>query len=122
MTIDHQQDTDEGQKRMTHTNCVPHYPKSKLVNLSSGVLSEMTHAGTNNPALKKFMIRSKILRHREKMDNVKQWRNNSIACAAEHRSIVENPPEQSNMGSNEVDFERIGQIEDEFDELEQKMV
>jgi hypothetical protein len=48
------------------------------------VLSDVTHTGTNKSALKNFMKQSTVLRYREKMENVKKWKNNSIAFAAEH--------------------------------------
>jgi hypothetical protein len=97
-----------------------HDSKPKPV-LSSGVLSDVTHTGTNNTALKNFMKQSKVLRFREKMENVKLWRNNSIAFAAEHKSIVENPNSDLGQVISEIDVKLIDQIEEEFEEHEKKM-
>ena len=66
------QDTNEGQNKMTHDKNLLHQSKPKPV-LSSGVLSDVTHTGTNRSALKNFMKKSKVLRFREKMENVKLW-------------------------------------------------
>lgn len=99
---------------MTHDDKIPHNPKS-------GYLSDMTHTGTNKSALKNFMKKSKVLRFREKMENVKLWRNNSIAFAAENRSIMEAPSADLVAMTSDIDFKLIDQIEEEFEEHEKKM-
>jgi hypothetical protein len=48
------QDMNFGQNNLTHVQSVPHYQKPKPV-LSQGVLSDVTHYGTNKSALKSFM-------------------------------------------------------------------
>jgi hypothetical protein len=88
--------------------------------MSSGYISDKTHTGTNKTALKKFMKQSKVLRFREKMENVKLWRNDSIAFATEHRTIIENPSADLIITSD-IDFKLIDQIEEEFEEHEKKM-
>ena len=69
---------------MTNDENILH--KAKFKPLSSAVISVKTHTGTNKSALKNFMKQSKVLRFREKMENVKLWRNNSIAFAYEHKN------------------------------------
>jgi len=103
---------------MTRDLVIPHDQKPKLV-LSSGVLSDVTHTATNKSALKNFMKQSKVLRFREKMQNVKLWRNNSIFFAAENGEVLENP--QANTKVSEIDHKLIEQIEEEFEEHEKKM-
>ena len=91
---------------MTNDQSIPHYPKQKPT-LSQGVLSDVTHTGTNKSALKNFMKQSKVLRFREKMENVKKWKNNSIAFAAEHKSIMDNPSADPIINTSEIDFKLI---------------
>ena len=55
-------------------------------------------------ALKQFMKQSRVLRFREKMQNVKLWRNSAIAFAAENESLLELPPAAVEP-IEEVDFE-----------------
>jgi hypothetical protein len=66
------------------------------------------------------MKQSKVLRFREKMENVKLWRNNSIAFATEHQT-VENPTADLEAVICDIDFKLIDQIEEEFEEHEKKM-
>jgi hypothetical protein len=104
---------------LTHDENILH--KAKFKPLSSGVLSDRTPTGTNKSALKNFMKQSKVLRFREKMENVKVWRNNSIAFASEHMSIMENPKADLVAITSDIDFKLIDQIEEEFEEHEKKM-
>lgn len=87
---------------MTNDENVGH--KSKLKRLDSGVISDRTHTCTNRSALKSFMKKSKVLRYREKMENVKLWRNKSIAFAAEPRSIVDNPSSDLVAINSDINF------------------
>lgn len=57
-------------------------------------------------ALKHFMKQSRVLRFREKMHNVKLWRNSAIAFAAENESLLEIPP-SVDEAIDEVDIETI---------------
>ena len=54
------------------------------------------------------------------MQNVKLWRNGSIAFAAENNAIIELPPDADGP-IDEIDFKMIEQIENEFFEHEKKM-
>ena len=65
------------------------------------------------------MKQSKVLRFREKMQNVKLWRENSITFAAGDAQVLENPPSNTNI--SDIDPKIIEQIEEEFDEHEKKM-
>lgn len=103
---------------MTRDKAIPHDPKSKPV-LSSGVLSDVTYTATNKSLLKNFMQKSKVLRFREKMENVKTWRDNSASFAAENKCSLENP--LSNTNISEIDQKMIEQIEEEFDQHQKKM-
>ena len=50
------------------------------------------------------MNQSRVLRFREKMQNVKLWRNSAIAFAAENETLLEIPP-AAERPIEEVDFE-----------------
>ena len=74
-------------------------------------VSEATAKDQNKrSALKHFMKQSRVLRFREKMQNVKLWRNSAIAFAAENESLLEIPP-SAEEAIEEVDLETIAQVE-----------
>ena len=60
------------------------------------------------------MKQSKVLRFREKMENVKLWRDTSLTFATENRKILEQP--ESNTNVSEMDHKMVEQIEEEFDQ------
>lgn len=90
--------------KLTRDKAIPHDAKPKPV-LSSGVLSDVTYTATNKSALKNFMKQSKVLRFREKMENVKLWRDASLTFAKENQAILERP--QSNTNVSEMDHKMI---------------
>ena len=92
---------------------IAHDTKPKQV-MSSGVLSDVAYTATNKSALKNFMKQSKVLRFREKMENVKLWRDTSLTFATENRKILEQP--ESNTNVSEMDHKMVEQIEEEFDQ------
>jgi hypothetical protein len=57
-------------------------------------------------ALKQFMRKSRVLRFREKMQNVKLWRTNSILFAADNSYMIELPAEADGP-IDEIDFKMI---------------
>lgn len=67
------------------------------------------------------MKQSRVLRFREKMQNVKLWRNSAIAFAAENETSLELPPAAEGP-IEEVDFETLALVEKEFSATEIKGV
>lgn len=54
-------------------------------------LNEESEENKMRIALKQFMKRSKVLRFRDRMSNVRLWKMNSIAYAQKHQDVIENP-------------------------------
>ena len=60
-------------------------------------------------ALRKFVKKTKHLKFKEKMHNVRDWCNRSNVFSNEHPELVENPSYNQDLSSHmkEVNFEKI---------------
>ena len=88
--------------------------------------SEDTEDYNKRVALKQFVKESKVLRFKDRMANVRLWKNNSIAYAQRHRMMIENPTLETEPNyTSPVQVTELCQqqesIEKEFKELEKRL-